>query len=285
MFTKLKETNMHKLKEFEKELAMISNPKIRNIVEIAICYIHPLFFELEASSSGKYHPAYALGKRGLLRHTRAAVYFANMLKEINTMSLSDYDFDICIAGLIVHDSCKRGIHFEETFTSHAHPLLVQYLVPNNTFFGDDAIIWNTICEAVSSHMGQWTTNSYSTVVLPRPNNSVQHFIHQCDYLASRKNVDILNIWNDVDLKIIEENKIAEAKKQVEEPKLSEAQEKYIRTLIAELTDSCNKLRIEVPKKYLLQKFDFLTKKTASGFIGGLKKDIEKNKQLIAEKPC
>jgi len=285
MFQKLKETNATKLKEFEKELSLIQNPKVRNVVEIAICYIHPLFFQVEASATGKYHPAYALGNRGLLRHTRAAVYFANVLKTINTMSLSDYEYDICMASLIVHDSCKRGVHFDNPNTAHEHPLLVSYLVPNNTFFNEDKVIWDNICEAVSTHMGQWTTSNYSTVVLPKPQSSLQKFVSECDYLASRRSVDLLDIWNDDDLKIIEANKVALAESEKnKEPKLTEAQEKYIRSLLAEYTDTCAKLKIEVPKRYQYSKFDFLTKSSAGGFIAGLKKDLEKNKATIASAP-
>ena len=39
-------------------------------------------------------------------------------------------------------------------------------------------------------MGQFNTNSYSTVVLPVPNNKNQRFVHMCDYLASRKFLDV-----------------------------------------------------------------------------------------------
>lgn len=285
MFKKLKETHATKLKEFEKELALIANAKVRNVVEIAICYIHPLFFQVEASSSGKYHPAYALGNRGLLRHTRAAIYFANVLKTINPMSLSDYEFDICMAALIVHDSCKRGVHFDRPNTAHEHPLLVTSLIPDSTFFDEDAVIWNNICEAVSTHMGQWTTSEHSTVVLPKPQSSLQKFVSECDYLASRRSIDLLDIWGADDLAIIEENKIALAESEKnKEPKLTEAQEKYIRSLISEYTDTCVKLKMEVPKKYQYSKFDFLTKSSAGGFIAGLKKDIEKNKATIASNP-
>ena len=35
------------------------------------------FFEVAASSTGKYHPVYALGVGGLVRHTIAAVEIAN----------------------------------------------------------------------------------------------------------------------------------------------------------------------------------------------------------------
>lgn len=34
--------------------------------------------------------------------------------------------------------------------------------------------------------GQWNTARYSKVELPKPKNKYQKFVHLCDYLASRK---------------------------------------------------------------------------------------------------
>ena len=47
-----------------------------------------------------------------------------------------------------------------------------------------------IASNISSHMGPWTTNPYSEVILPKPNNKYQRFVHMCDFLASRKFLDI-----------------------------------------------------------------------------------------------
>ena len=43
---------------------------------------------------------------------------------------------------------------------------------------------------ISSHMGPWNTNSYSNVVLPKPQSSHQRFVHMCDYIASRRFLDV-----------------------------------------------------------------------------------------------
>ena len=43
-----------------------------------------------------------------------------------------------------------------------------------------------ISDVISSHMGEWNTNQYSKVILPKPETKYQKFIHLCDYLASRK---------------------------------------------------------------------------------------------------
>ena len=47
-----------------------------------------------------------------------------------------------------------------------------------------------LINAIASHMGQWNTNSYSDVVLPKPKTKYQIFVHMCDYLASRKFINV-----------------------------------------------------------------------------------------------
>lgn len=281
MFERLKKDNQKKLDVFSKELAYIKNPLIKDVTEIAICYIHPLFFKEEASSSGKYHPAYAHGEGGLVRHTKAATYFAYQLSTIR-LDLSDFEKDIAIASVIVHDSCKRGVHFEHENTQHEHPLLVKNLVPEGTFFDEELEIWNLMCEANCSHMGQWVTSNYSTITLPKPNSPLQMFVHECDYLASRKHIDLL-IWDDNDSKIVEEEKrkIMEDEKAIEP--MTEAQLSYIRKLVKEYSGTCEKLAIEC--KYSVDdNYSYLNKKTCSGFIAKMKKLINENQQKIATKP-
>ena len=52
------------------------NDDIKKSVAILIEMLPDYFFHEAASSTGKYHPKYALGDGGLLRHTKAAVRIA-----------------------------------------------------------------------------------------------------------------------------------------------------------------------------------------------------------------
>lgn len=61
---------------FNKEIALIKNKSIRDFASICIQFVPKYFFEIPASSSGKYHPSYALGEGGLVRHTKAAIAIA-----------------------------------------------------------------------------------------------------------------------------------------------------------------------------------------------------------------
>jgi FtsZ-interacting cell division protein YlmF len=47
-----------------------------------------------------------------------------------------------------------------------------------------------ISDNIKSHMGEWNTNPYSQVVLPKPKNKYQKMVHMCDLLASRKFINV-----------------------------------------------------------------------------------------------
>ena len=43
---------------------------------------------------------------------------------------------------------------------------------------------------ISSHMGNWNTDYNGNEVLPKPKDKYQRFVHMCDYLASRKVINV-----------------------------------------------------------------------------------------------
>ena len=51
---------------------------------------------------------------------------------------------------------------------------------------------------IESHMGPWNTNNYSDYVLEVPKNKYQKFVHMCDYLASRRFLDVKFKNNDIE---------------------------------------------------------------------------------------
>ena len=187
---------------FGKELSYIKDNIIREMTAFAIENISSDFFVEAASSTGKYHPEYALGLGGLYRHTQAAVKIAHDLLQIDLYKneFSDYVKDYIIVALILHDCCKRGIYWDEKYTVHEHPILVREWL--NEIFTSDLCstiervreITKEYIDAVSNlietHMGQWNKNKYSKVELPIPRLAPQKFVHLCDYLASRKWLEV-----------------------------------------------------------------------------------------------
>lgn len=176
-----------RLKIFEKELDAIGDMSIRMMTYNLINDLPAYFFEIPASSTGKYHPKYALGRGGLVRHTWAACRIAIELFPIYTFN--EKEQSMILSALILHDGYKCGSHQSE-YTKHEHPLLSSSEVLKYDKTNVDKETREIIADAIASHMGQWNSNRYSSVLLPTPVTEIQKFVHLCDYLASRKSLDI-----------------------------------------------------------------------------------------------
>ena len=157
---------------FENELQLISDFNLRQQVRNLLDKVDPRHATEPASSTGKYHPDFAHGSGGLIRHTKAVVMLANEL--CNTRP--DIDRDNVIAAAILHDMHKYdniSMH-----TCHEHPYLMAL----------DAAALNLPQEVIGlieSHMGQWTKSKRSFIELPMPANDSEWLLHYADYLASR----------------------------------------------------------------------------------------------------
>lgn len=180
---------MDKVKVFEKELEWIGNEKIKEFAKTMIEGLPDYFFEVAASSTGKYHPPYALGSGGLIRHTKAALMIAKELLalEMFTKKFTDDDKDLIYTALIAHDGKKHGNDFSK-YVIVEHPLVaaeyVKEVQDRTKTLTDEQI--DKLYEMIASHMGQWNTDRYKNEILPKPKTSMQSFVHLCDYLASRK---------------------------------------------------------------------------------------------------
>ena len=103
---------MNKIKYFEKEIEYIKDKNNREDIKYLINLLPEYFFEIPASSTGKYHPKYASTKSGLVKHTKVAVKIAYDLFEINN-NFTEEEKDLIIMALILHDGLKKGIDEEE----------------------------------------------------------------------------------------------------------------------------------------------------------------------------
>lgn len=183
---------MNKVAKFEKEIKLIKKEKYRENVSIVIDMLPDYFFEIPASSTGKYHPSFSLGDGGLLRHTKVAVRIALELLNNNSIgyNFSQDEKDLIIFGLLIHDGLKSGLE-KSKYTVVEHPKLVcDYLKENKSklTLTDNEIKF--LCNIVESHMGEWNTDYNNNEVLPKPNNKYQRFVHMCDFLSSRKFLDV-----------------------------------------------------------------------------------------------
>ena len=179
---------MNKDKIYEIELGYIKDEKVRESCLVMINLLPEYIFHEAASSTGKYHPKYALGEGGLVRHTKAAVRFAYEVLSDPSIGdkYTDKEKDLMIMGIILHDGLKRGLK-EERYTRFDHPIIMaSYIEENKDKLSLNDEERELVCSVIKTHMGPWTTDYDGNEVLEKPKTKYQNFVHMCDYLASRK---------------------------------------------------------------------------------------------------
>ena len=182
---------MQKQSVFEPELGLIKNTQMHAVCCWAVSLLPDYFFTVPASSTGKYHPDYALGDGGLVRHTKAAVQIASELLNLEMYGrYTEAERDLIFAALILHDGRKHGEKYAK-YVKAAHPTIMADWLSKNAEGLLPPHQLAILCGAVASHMGQWNTDlKTKKEILPKPRTPIEKFVHQCDYLASRKFLEV-----------------------------------------------------------------------------------------------
>ena len=97
-----------------------------------------------------------------------------------------------VAGMM-HDTRKSGDdedYKKNKYTKFDHPLLAANEIRTLIGFISEEEL-ELVANMIESHMGKWNTDKRSSTVLPLPENKYQKMIHLADYLASRKDIEVL----------------------------------------------------------------------------------------------
>ena len=97
-----------KSETFKLELETIKNDRIRQFCIEMLEDAPDYFFTVPASSTGKYHPKFAQGEQGLIRHTKALVGIANDLLALEQFDFNNETKDMIRVAGILHDAKKHG---------------------------------------------------------------------------------------------------------------------------------------------------------------------------------
>ena len=147
---------MNKIEYFNKEYSYIKDNKKREDLKLLVNELPDYFFDIPASSTGKYHPDFAKSEHGLVKHTKVAVRFAKeLLDNPGLNNFSDNEKDIIIMAIVLHDGCKSG-RVKEKYTRFDHPLVVCELIKESRSklsLTDEE--FNLLIRVISSHMGIW----------------------------------------------------------------------------------------------------------------------------------
>ena len=179
---------MNREEQFLDELEFIKDESLAESLLKIINMLPEYWLTEPASSTGKYHPEYALGEGGLLRHSKAAMRIGYEL--LNDACIGDKytekEQDLMLMSLLVHDGLKLGLP-QEKYTRFDHPILMaNYIVDNREEIGLSEEDAEFMASVIKTHMGPWTVDYNGNEVLERPQTKYQNFVHMCDFLASRK---------------------------------------------------------------------------------------------------
>lgn len=179
---------MERLEVLKDEINYIKDDRVKESLIYMINKLPDYFFTVEAASTGKYHPSYAQGEGGLLRHSKAAMKIGYELLSNPAIGdkYTDIQKDLMLMGLLLHDGLKLGFP-QEKYTRFDHPILMANFIENesvNLKISSDEV--NFVADVIKTHMGVWTTDYRGNEVLEKPKTKYQNFVHMCDYLASRK---------------------------------------------------------------------------------------------------
>lgn len=195
--------NVDPTHEFKAELLKIQDTFYLDIAVSALNKVPDYFWFVPASSSGKYHPKSSLGMGGLVRHVKSVFWIAEeLLAHPLYAPFTDTEKDEIRVACLLHDCCKQGTEKDGSHTVTEHPLLVRdALDPFTEVLYDastegmarytkDTEAWNHICDLIETHMGIWTKDKEGKEVLDVPKTNGQLFVHMCDFLASRKIIEV-----------------------------------------------------------------------------------------------
>lgn len=183
---------MDKVKVFEGLLNKFETDEIRNYCTDMIKEIPDYIFTIPSSTSFKYHNKTQCQPHGQIFHI---LMFAEVMNYVLGLEYvkektNERQRDCLRCTPIFHDAIKCGLNGSQ-YTVHEHPMLAGEWVRNTSVEHDvDAGTKAYIARLCESHSGEWTSTKRSKTVLPKPENDEQFFVHMCDYLASRSNLDM-----------------------------------------------------------------------------------------------
>ncbi len=189
---------MDKTNCFKKEINYIKDNNLKDDLKKLIKLLPDYFFEIPASSSGKYHPQFSLGKGGLVRHVKVAMRILEEIFKDEAFGIYDeYTKDLMRMALMLHDGFKSGIN-NMGHTCSEHPVLMSDFILNNK---DKLLISEKdskfVSDLIRSHMGPWNKDIEGNVIMPAPKTREELLIHLCDYIASRNFLNVSFTNNEI----------------------------------------------------------------------------------------
>lgn len=182
---------------YRDELLLITNDELRDkIRDILNNDIDQDNFIKGASSTSKYHPKFAQGNQGLVRHTRAMVKILTVFENARP----DLNWDDIYSAAILHDCCKYTNGEKYTNMDHADMAYKLILKIANKCDIILRLKLQHIADLVRWHMGRFDFENNIELLKSQVKEDAW-ILHYADMLCSRKWYGSKDLYiHDVDIK-------------------------------------------------------------------------------------
>lgn len=185
-------TNEEKQRIFEPLSRNFETEHMKRYYMDMVTHIPDYIFTMPSSTSGKYHNATQCQKHGQLYHIYMFDSILNhrLRLKLNKLKYSTPEIRDCMRCVpTFHDALKCGMS-GSTHTVSDHPLLAARWVLD-TIVEHDISLENRyiIADMCEAHSGEWNKDRSGKEIMAEPRNDMEFFIHECDILASRKDLD------------------------------------------------------------------------------------------------
>lgn len=182
-----------KIAVFQPYLDKFETDEMRLYCADMIAEIQDYIFTMPSSTSGKYHNATQCQPHGQVYHM---IMFAEIMNYRLALKGNQEKFksprqrDAMRCVPFFHDAIKCGWN-GSAYSVHDHPILAGQWVRDTKVEHDvDVSVKEAIARMCERHSGEFTSSKKSKVVLPEPENAMEFFVHECDILSSRNNIDM-----------------------------------------------------------------------------------------------
>lgn len=187
-------TREHKQKIFEPLARSFETEAFKLYFLDMVAEIPDYIFTMPSSTSGKYHNKTQCQPYGQVYHIYMFDAILNhrlRLKGNKELYPTPEERDAMRCVPVFHDAIKCGWNGSK-FTVADHPLLASKWVLETKVEHDVPIDYKQmIADMCESHSGEWNKNRSGQVIMSEPRNHREFFIHECDILASRVDLDYL----------------------------------------------------------------------------------------------
>lgn len=187
-------TREEKQKVFEPIAKNFETEEFRAYFLDMVAEIPDYIFTMPSSTSGKFHNATQCQMYGQIYH----IYmFDSILNHRLRLKLNkelyptpeERDAMRCVP--VFHDAIKCGWNGSR-YTVQDHPILASKWVLSTKVTHDIPNEFKQmIADMCEAHSGEWNKNRAGQVIMSEPRNPREFFIHECDILASRADLDYI----------------------------------------------------------------------------------------------